>query len=81
MKEEKINYEEIRNKEGYESSCISDARGMQVREKRLYEALEKQILDKERRDEMSDSAVLKYLQLKIKYDNKKYENDNKTSKK
>lgn len=78
MKEEKVNYDEIRKKEGYESSCISDAHGMQVREKRLYETLEKQILDKERRNEMSDSAVLKYLQLKIKYDNNKY--DNKTKK-
>lgn len=41
---------------------------MQVREKRLYEALEKQILDKERRSKMSTKSLLKYLELKDKYE-------------
>lgn len=71
MKEEKINYDEIRKKEGYESSCIKDEHGMQVREKRFYEALKNQIESKETRSKMSTKSLLKYLELKDKYDNNK----------
>ena len=69
MKEKDIKYDEIRKKPGYESSCVSDEIGMLEREKRFYEALKERIENKETRNKMSDSNVLKYLELRKKYDN------------